>query len=116
MMGVPQPATLHDARNPRKDPTVADEKPVDASRQTSVSCHRVQGTTDLQRLGWTLCTRSRSSAGEVDYVAAKRMVKYFYGTRDIGLELRPRKDPLRLDAEGGRRRGILLGSNGVVRW
>ena len=35
---------------------------------------------------------------EVDNVAAKRMVKYLYGTRDTALELRPRKGPLRLDS------------------
>ena len=35
---------------------------------------------------------------EVVYVAAKRIVKYLYGTRDIALELRPRRGPLRLDS------------------
>ena len=34
---------------------------------------------------------------EVDDVAAKRMVKYLYGTRDTALQPRPRKEPLRLD-------------------
>ena len=32
---------------------------------------------------------------EVDYVAAKRRVKYFFGTRDSAME---RKGPLRLDS------------------
>ena len=33
----------------------------------------------------------------VDYAAAKRMMKYLNGTRDVALELRPRKGPLHLD-------------------
>ena len=35
---------------------------------------------------------------EVDFVAAKRMVKYLYGTRDTVLQLMPRKGTLRLDS------------------
>ena len=35
---------------------------------------------------------------EFDYVAAKRMVKYLYGTRDTVSQLRPRKGTLRLDS------------------
>ena len=34
---------------------------------------------------------------EVDDVAAKRMVKYLYGTRGVALALNPHKGPLRLD-------------------
>ena len=35
---------------------------------------------------------------EVDYVAAKRLVKYLHGTRDTALQIRPRKGTLRLDS------------------
>ena len=51
--------------------------------------------------GQTCCMSLRSSAGgcryrEVDYVAAKRLVKYLNGTRDTEEELRPRKGTLHL--------------------
>ena len=43
-------------------------------------------------------TRRFHGPREVDYVAAKRMVKYLHGTRDTALQRRPRKGTMRLDS------------------
>ena len=68
-------------------------------------------------------SRWLQGAREADYVAAKRMVKYLYGTRDTALQLRPRKGTLHLDNASDSGLGrmpddeeVILRSNGVVEW
>ena len=85
-----------------RQPTEAEEKPVDERQRVFRAF--------LGKAQWILRARidvlyavkelSRRLPGprEVDNVAAKRMVKYLYGTRDTVLQLMPRKGTLRLDS------------------
>ena len=74
MMGVTHAKTPTTPGIRPKQPTEAEEKPVDETRQpVKELSRRLQGPR------------------EVDYVAAKRMVKYQHGTRDTVLQLLPRK-------------------------
>ena len=45
---------------------------------------------------------------DVDYLVAKRMVKYCYDTRDIALELQLRKGPLHLDSASDNECGSVI--------
>ena len=68
-----------------RHPTEAEEKPVDETRQRVLH-------TGSSELDLTCCTQSRSSANGcrdlvIDYVAAKKMVKFLCGTRDTALQL-----------------------------
>ena len=86
-----------------KQPTEAEEKFVDETRQRVFRAI-------VGKAQWIFRARpdvlyavkepSRRLQGprEVDYLAAKRMVKYLLGTRATALELRPRKGPLHLDS------------------
>ena len=128
MMGVTHAKTPTTPGIRTRHPTEADEKPVDAARQRVFRA--VVG-----KAQWILRARpdvlyavkdlSRRLEGprEVDYVAAKRLVKYLYGTRDTALVLRPRKGYTAPVQRFGQRLGRLshdeemfLGSNGVVEW
>ena len=86
-----------------RQPTEAEEKPVDETRQRVFQAI-------VGKAQWILRARldvlyavkelSRRMQGprEVDHVAAKRMAKYFCGTRDTVLQITPRKGTLRLDS------------------
>ena len=83
-----------------KQPTEAEEKPVDETRQRVFRAI-------VGKAQWILRARpdvlhavkelSRMLQGprEVDYEAAKSMVRYLYGTRDMAFQLWPRKGTLR---------------------
>ena len=103
MMGVLQAKTPTTAGTRTRDPTEADEKLVGAARQRVFRAFVDKAQRILRArpdVLYAVKELSRRTHGprEVDHVAAKRMVKYCYGTRDIALELQPRKDPLHLDS------------------
>ena len=85
-----------------RHPTEADEKPVDAARCRVYRAIVGKAQWILRALPDVFAPLRTSTGGcrerEVDFVAAKRMVKYFYGTRDIAFEHGPRMGPLRLDS------------------
>ena len=103
MMGVTHAKTPTTPGIRPRQPTEAEEKSKDETRQ------RVFRAIVGKAL-WILRARpdvlyavkklSRRLQGprEVDYVAAKRIVKYLHGTRDTVLQLLPRKGTLRLDS------------------
>ena len=88
MMGVLQAKTPTTAGIHTRDPTEADEKLVGAARQRVFRAFVDKAQRILRARPDVLCavkelSRRRQGPREVDYVAAKRMVKYLYGTRDI---------------------------------
>ena len=100
MMGVMHAKTPTTPGIRTRHPTEADEKPVDAARQRVFRAI-------VGKAQWILRARPdvlravkelnrRQGSREVEYVAAKRLVKYLYGTRDTALELQPRKGTLHL--------------------
>ena len=103
MMGVTHAKTPTTPGIRPKQPTEAEEKAVDETRQRVLRAI-------VGKAQWILRARpdvlyavkelSRRLQGprEVDLLAAKRMVKYLYGKHDTALQLRPRKGTLRLDS------------------
>ena len=103
------------------DESEADEKPVDAARcrvYRAIVGKAQPILTARPDVLYAVEKLSRRLRGpwEVDYVAVKRMVKYKYGTRDIALELRPRKGPLRPDSDWAGCPTTRKSSSGAMVW
>ena len=93
MTGETHAKTPHDTRNPTRA--------TDRQRVFRAIVEKAQWILRARRdVLYAVKELSRRLQGprEVDYVAAKRLVKYLHGTRDTALQLKPRKGTMRLDS------------------
>ena len=101
MMGVTHAKTPTTPGIRPRQPTEAEEKTVDQTRQRVFRAFVGKEQWILRAQPDLLCAvkelnRRLQGPREVDYVAAKRMVKHLYGTRDTVLQLTPHEGTLRL--------------------